>query len=285
MPANELAASYESCRRLHRANGRTFYLGTLLLPPWKRRHVHALYGFTRYTDDIVDGAATEKDERLRTWIERFTAALNGAPIEDPILPAIRHTIAVFDLDPADFAAFLRSMAMDLTVTGYDTYDDLLGYMEGSAAAIGTLMLPILGARDRAAAREPARHLGLAFQLTNFIRDVGEDLARGRIYLPAKDLAEFGVTPEDLRAGVVTPAVRRLIACEIERAWWHYRMAAPGIPMLDASSQPCIRAAFRMYRGILDEVIANGYDVFSRRAVVPNRRRLAMVAASLVTPVR
>jgi len=285
MPVDELAASYECCRRLHRANGRTFYLGTLLLPRWKRRHVHALYGFTRYTDDIVDGAATGKDERLRTWIDRFTAALNGAPIEDPILPAIRHTIAVFRLDPADFGAFLRSMAMDLTVTGYDTYDDLLGYMEGSAAAIGTLMLPILGARDRAAAREPARHLGFAFQLTNFIRDVGEDLARGRIYLPAKDLAEFGVTPEDLRAGVVTPAVRRLIACEIERAWWHYRMAAPGIPMLDASSQPCIRAAFRMYRGILDEVIANDYDVFSRRAVVPNRRRLVMVAASLVAPAR
>src|SRR5690242_8779144 len=124
MPADELAASYECCRRLHRANGRTFYLGTLLLPRWKRRHVHALYGFTRYTDDIVDAAATEKGERLRTWIDRFTAALNGAPIEDPILPAIRHTIAVFDLDPADFAAFLRSMAMDLTVTGYDTYDDL-----------------------------------------------------------------------------------------------------------------------------------------------------------------
>jgi phytoene synthase len=285
MPANELAESYECCRRLHRASGRTFYLGTLLLPRWKRRHVHALYGFTRYTDDIVDGAAADREVQLRRWIERFMAALNGASIEDPILPAVRHTIAVFDLDPADFAVFLESMAMDLTVTGYDTYDDLLRYMEGSAAAIGTMMLPILGTRDRAAAREPARHLGFAFQLTNFIRDVAEDLARGRIYLPAKDLADFGVTPEDLRAGVMTPAVRRLIACEIERAWWHYRMAAPGIAMLEASSQPCIRAAFRMYRGILDQVIANGYDVFSRRAVVPDRRRLTMVAASLVTPVR
>jgi phytoene synthase len=175
------------------------------------------------------------------------------------------------------------MAMDLTVTGYDTYDDLLGYMEGSAAAIGTMMLPILGARDPVAARAPARHLGFAFQLTNFIRDVAEDLARGRIYLPAKDLAEFGVTAYDIRAGGMTPAVRGLIACEIERAGWHYRLAAPGIPMLDASSQPCIRAAFRMYRGILDEVVASGYDVFSHRAVVPNRRRLAMVAASLVSP--
>src|SRR5439155_11185611 len=117
----------------------------------------------------------------------------------------------------DFAAFLRSMAMDLTVTSYDTYDDLLGYMSGSAAAIGTMMLPILGARDLAAAREPARQLGLAFQLTNFIRDVAEDLDRGRIYLPLKDLAEFGVTPEDLAARQATRPVRELIAFEVDRA--------------------------------------------------------------------
>ena len=288
MPVDDLAASYAYCRRLHRSQGRTFYLGTLLLPRWKRRHVHALYGFTRYTDDIVDHPAGDREQRLRAWTEHFTAAMTGGPVggpvDDPILPALRHTIGVFGLDPADFTAFLRSMAMDLTVTGYQTYDDLLGYMEGSAAAIGTLMLPILGARDPAAAREPARHLGFAFQLTNFIRDVGEDLALGRIYLPAKDLAEYGVTPEDLRASVVTTPVRRLIACEIERARWHYRMAAPGIPMLDATSQPCIRAAFRMYRRILDEVVANGYDVFTRRAVVPRRRRLAIVATSFVAPV-
>src|SRR5689334_3953754 len=155
MATDELATSYERCRRLHQSHGRTFYLGTLLLPRWKRRHVHALYGFTRYTDDIVDGAGPDRAERLRAWTDRFTAALSGDPVDDPILPAIRHTIAVFGLDRADFAAFLRSMAMDLTVTGYETYGDLLGYMDGSGAAIGTMMLPILGARDPAAAREPA----------------------------------------------------------------------------------------------------------------------------------
>ena len=113
-----------------------------------------------------------------------------------------HTIAVFDLDPEDFRKFLHSMAMDLTVTSYPTYDDLLDYMEGSAAVIGTMMLPILGSADRSAAREPARQLGLAFQLTNFIRDVAEDLDRGRTYLPDAHLAEFGVTrdaPRDARA--------------------------------------------------------------------------------------
>jgi 15-cis-phytoene synthase len=173
------------------------------------------------------------------------------------------------------------MAMDLTVSEYQTYDDLLTYMEGSAAAIGTMMLPILGARDLAAAREPARQLGLAFQLTNFIRDVGEDLDRGRLYLPLKDLAEFGVTREDLPAA--TPPLRRFIAFEVDRAREHYRRAAPGIPLLAPTSQARIRTAYRLYGGILDEVVRAGYDVFSRRATVPHRRRIAGAVACLLTP--
>src|SRR5436309_1005228 len=136
-----------------------------------------------------------------------TATRTAAAATARAQPAVRDTIERFELDRADFTAFLRSMAMDLTITGYPTYDDLLEYMEGSAAAIGTMMLPILGAADRAAAREPARQLGLAFQLTNFIRDVGEDLDCGRIYLPLKDLAEFGVTPDDLRARRATLPIR------------------------------------------------------------------------------
>jgi phytoene synthase len=247
--------------------------------------VHALYGFTRYTDNIVDCAADDglgRADRLRRWADRFLTALSGAPVDDPVLPAVLHTIAVFDLDRADFVAFLRSMEMDLTVDSYRTYEDLLEYMAGSAAAIGTMMLPILGASDPGAAREPARQLGLAFQLTNFIRDVGEDLDLGRIYLPLKDLAEFGVTPDELRARRVTPAVRRLVAFEVARAREHYARAAPGIPMLAPTSQACIRTAFRLYGGILDEVVTAGYDVFSRRATVPNRRRLAGLAASVLT---
>src|SRR5688500_13373865 len=163
----------------------------MLLPAWKRRHVHALYGFTRYADDIVDhpGArsAGERAERLSAWSAQFLAGLAGAPVTDPLLPAVLHTIETFGIDRADFATFLHSMAMDLTVTGYETYADLLSYMDGSAAVIGTMMLPILEPVDPVAAREPARQLGLAFQLTNFIRDVAEDLARGRLYLPMSDL--------------------------------------------------------------------------------------------------
>ncbi len=284
---DHLAASYEYCRNLHRVHGRTYYLATRLLPKWKRPHVHALYGFTRYTDEIVDardGASRrQRAAALRDWTGRFTAALDGAPATDRILPAVVDTIGMFGLDRADFSAFLRSMAMDLTVTRYPTYADLLDYMAGSAAAIGSMMLPILGSRDPVAAREPARQLGLAFQLTNVIRDVGEDLDRGRIYLPLKDLAEFGVTPDDLRARRATAPVRELIAFEVGRAQWHYINAAPGIPLLAPASQACIRTAYRLYGAILDEVACAGYDVFTRRATVPNRHRLAVATASLLTP--
>ncbi|GAA4472750.1 phytoene/squalene synthase family protein [Phytohabitans houttuyneae] len=282
----DLERSYRHCRMLHRVHGRTYYLATMLLPAWKRRHVSALYGFTRHTDDIVDhlGEESRVDRalRLRRWSERFTAALDGGRTgDDPVLPAVLHTIGVFGLEREDFVAFLRSMTMDLTVTGYDTYDDLLEYMEGSAAAIGSMMLPILGAADPAAAREPARQLGLAFQLTNFIRDVGEDLDRGRIYLPRKDLARFGVTRDDLHARRVSPAVRDLLAFEIERARRHYAVAGTGIPLLTPTSRACIRTAHLLYGGILTEVERAGYDVFRRRATVPRRRRLAVAVRSLL----
>ncbi|RQW96923.1 phytoene/squalene synthase family protein [Micromonospora inaquosa] len=287
----DLTAAYDRCRELHKRHGRTYYLATRLLPAWKRRHVHALYGFTRYADEIVDRTedlpSAERAALLDHWSGQFVAGLHGAAIDDPLLPAVLHTIAVFDLDRDDFALFLKSMAMDLTVTAYPTYDHLLDYMEGSAAVIGTMMLPILGSPDPVAAREPARQLGFAFQLTNFIRDVAEDLDRGRIYLPDEDLAKFGVTREELveaRArGRATPRIRELIEYEVTRAQAHYAAAAPGITMLAPASQACMRTAYALYGGILDEVAAQGYDVFVRRALVPQRRRMAVAARALLSP--
>ncbi|MEU1605445.1 phytoene/squalene synthase family protein [Micromonospora matsumotoense] len=286
----DLTAAYARCQELHRHHGRTYYLATRLLPAWKRRHVHALYGFTRYADEIVDRTEdlppAERAARLDAWGSRFVAGLHGEPVDDPLLPAVLHTIAVFDLDRTDFASFLRSMAMDLTVLSYPTYDDLLDYMEGSAAVIGTMMLPILGSSDPVAAREPARQLGFAFQLTNFIRDVAEDLDRGRTYLPDEDLAKFNVTPEDLRAaqaaGRSTDRIRDLIEYEVTRAQAHYAAAAPGITLLAPASQACMRTAYALYGGILDEVAAQDYDVFVQRAVVPQRRRLSVAAKALLT---
>jgi phytoene/squalene synthetase len=194
-----LGAAYERCRQLHARHGRTYYLATLLLPRWKRRHVHALYGFTRSADEIVDDLDSTLDPArraaaLRAFGERFFAGLRGVPCDDPLLPAVLHTVRAFDLDPGDFERFLDAMAADLHTDGYRSYDDLCGYMEGSAAVIGTMMVPILEPTDPPAAREHARQLGLAFQLTNFIRDVAEDSERGRVYLPAADLQRFGVRP-------------------------------------------------------------------------------------------
>jgi len=286
-----LAAAYARCRELHRRHGRTYYLATRLLPADRRPHVHALYGFTRHADDIVDqtdGApAHERARHLREWAQRFRAGLAGEAVDDPILPAVLHTIDTFDIDRGDFDTFLTSMAMDLTINRYDDYDALLSYMEGSAAVIGTMMLPILEPTDPAAAREPARQLGLAFQLTNFIRDVAEDVDRDRVYLPTRDMEMFGVTVGDLRRArrqrTAGPGLRALIRYEVDRAREHYEAAAPGIPMLAKASQGCIRTAYHLYAGILDEVAAAGYDVFVRRAVVPRRRRIAVAMRCLLTP--
>ena len=281
-----LSAAYERCRQLHARHGRTYYLATLLLPRWKRRHVHALYGFTRYADEIVDDLASRLDRAgqaaaLRAWGDRFFAGLHGAPVQDPVLPAVLHTVRAFDLDVTDFERFLDSMAMDLTVTGYRTYDDLCGYMEGSAAVIGTMMAPILESADPPAARTHARQLGLAFQLTNFLRDIGEDLERGRVYLPATDLERFGVTRADLAARRATPAVAELLAFEVERARAHYRAAAPGIRLLAPSSRPCVQVAFDLYGGILDEVEQAGDQVLARRVAVPRHRRLQVAGRHLL----
>jgi 15-cis-phytoene synthase len=292
-------AAYASCRDLHRRHGRSYYLATRLLPSWKRRHVHALYGFTRYTDDIVDTdgetgnppPGPERARRLEAWADRFYAAVDGAddPAE-PILLAVRHTIATFGLRRADFDAFFASMRMDLHVRAYADYGALLEYMEGSAAVIGTMMLPILLAPDdgpgpvpaavAAAAREPARQLGLAFQLTNFIRDVAEDLGRGRVYLPAADLERFGVRWDELAAPSASLAVRRLVAFEIERARAHYRNALPGLAVLPTRSRRCVRLAYTVYGGILDRVEQADCDILAGRAVVPRRQRAAAVVREL-----
>jgi 15-cis-phytoene synthase len=281
-----LGAAYERCRQLHARHGRTYYLATWLLPAWKRRHVHALYGFTRYADEIVDDLSSTLDPAaqaaaLGAWGERFFAGLRGAPCQDPVLPAVLHTVRAFDLEVADFEKFLDSMAMDLHTNSYGTYQDLCAYMEGSAAVIGTMMAPILESVDPPAAAEHARQLGLAFQLTNFIRDLGEDLARGRIYLPAEDLERFGVGRADLAAATASPAVQGLVAFEIERARAHYGAAEPGIELLAPSSRPCVRVAFDLYRGILEEVERAGYQVLAARVRVPRRRRLGVAGRHLL----
>ena len=279
-----LRRSYATCRRLNARHGKSYYLATLLLPRHKRPHVHALYGFARHADDFVDSLTHPDPEQLLTWGDAFVEALADGGSDDPVAAAAAHTMTVHGIPVAHVEAFLRSMRQDITVSSYDTFDDLREYMYGSAAVIGLQMLPVLGTVDGRAPHY-AQLLGEAFQLTNFVRDVAEDLQRGRVYLPREDLDRFGVTPADLCPGPVTEGVRRLVGFEIARARSLYAEAEPGIDMLEPSSRDCVRAAFDLYGGILDEIERAGHDVVNRRAVVPRRRRLRIVAPRLAGAAR
>lgn len=278
-----LDESYARCRALNKAYGTTYYAATFALPRVKRHHVHALYGFCRYADDIVDDLGPVpvdvREKALTDFGDRFFSDLAAGHSDDPVLKAVVHTAKAFDIDAGCFRRFLRSMAMDLTVSRYETFDDLLGYMDGSAAAIGEMMLPILEPRS-ADATGPARDLGHAFQLTNFLRDVGEDLDRGRVYLPQEDLRRFGADPDQR---TVTPEWCALMAFEIGRARRYYRSADRGIADLAPSSARCVGAARVLYSGILDRIEAAGYDVFSQRIRVPGWRKVLVVAQCMVTP--
>ena len=274
-------ASYALCRRLNAHHGKTFYLATLLLPPAKRPYVHALYGFARHVDDIVDDLSPDLDpqeraERFTTWSRDFLADLDWGATSDPVSRAVLDTIARWQLPASYFADFLESMRMDLTVSEYRTFDDLSRYVWGSAAVIGLQVLPILGRADDTVRwdvlEQHATALGTAFQLTNFLRDVAEDLRRGRVYLPQESLERFGVDRDRLRRGRVDEPIRNLLAWEIERARGFYRQADPGIELVHPTSRDCLRTARTLYSEILDEIERRDYDVFSGRVSVGLRRR-------------
>ncbi|MBN9103981.1 MAG: phytoene/squalene synthase family protein [Propionibacteriaceae bacterium] len=282
----ELAAGYAECARLTRAYGTTYYWGTALLPVEQRRHVYAVYALCRLADDIVDadGATTvdvaATSRALAAFRASFDAALAGEPADDT-LAAIAHTVAETGIAPECFDRFFGAMELDLTRIRYATWDDLCGYMEGSAAVIGEMMLPVLQPLTPDAF-EPARALGFAFQLTNFLRDVGEDLDRGRVYVPAEDLARFGADPWRRR---VDDAWRSVMAFEIARNRELYDLARTGVPMLPPASARCVGTALTLYSRILQRIEARDYDVFSGRARVPTWRKALTAAGALLTPQR
>jgi phytoene synthase len=281
----DLRASYEECKRLNALHGKTYFLATLLLPKAKRPFVHALYGFARYADEIVDDLASElsieeKAEALSNWGNGVLADLKKGTSEDHVGRALIDTVKRFDIPHEHFEAFLHSMTMDLTVQEYETYEDLLEYVYGSAAVIGLEMVPILGPLH-IDAFEAAKKLGIAFQLANFIRDVDEDLDRGRVYLPIKELAQFGVTREMLEERVLTPEIVEALKFQIARVRQLQAEAAPGIAMLEASSRPCIEAASTLYCGIVDEVEKIGYDIFNQRAKTSTTRRIRVAGAAFI----
>ncbi|MEO3749474.1 phytoene/squalene synthase family protein [Streptomyces sp. B6B3] len=284
----ELRAAYLVCRRLNARHGRTYFLATRLLPPDRRPAVHALYGFARWADDIVDHPTTGQAgvaDRLAVLRSRLMRGLRSGHSTDPVVLALAHTARRYAIDHRHFHDFMAAMRSDLYVTDYPTYADLRRYMHGSAAVIGLQVLPVLGTVGPPDEAAPyAAELGVAFQLTNFVRDVGEDLDRGRVYLPADVLAAHGVDRALLRncrdTGRTDPRVRAALRDAEELTRRAYRRAAPGLALLDPVSRPCVRTAFTLYGEILDAVAASGYAALHRRVAVPGRRRAAVALAGL-----
>ncbi len=280
-----LRESYERCRRLNAQHGKTYYLATLLLPPVKRPYVHALYGFARYADEIVDDlSSTLTDEEKAAWLgdwgQAFLDDLDRGWSDDPVCQAVVDTVQRWQIPREHFTAFLHSMAMDLTVTEYATYDALYEYVYGSAAVIGLQMVPILEPTSPLA-YDYAMDLGIAFQLANFIRDVPEDLDRGRVYLPLDELAQFDVTRETLERRVAAPEVVAALSFQVDRVRELEERSRPGVDLLHPSSRDCIEAARVLYCGIVNEVERQGFNVFARRATVPLSRRLAVAGPALL----
>ena len=286
---SDLRESYAECKRLNSLHGKTYYLATLLLPKAKRPFVHALYGFARYADEIVDDlnstlSEVEKAEALQKWSDQILRDLVSGKSSDLIGAALIDTVTRFDIPLKYFEAFIHSMKMDLSVTEYKTYEDLMEYVYGSAAVIGLQMVPILGPLSPEA-YECAEKLGIAFQLANFIRDVGEDLDRGRVYLPLDELASFGVSRSDLEKRILTPEIINALKFNIERVRNLQREAAPGIAMLEKSSRACIEAASELYCGIVDEVEAIDYQIFKMRAKTSTWRRIKVAFPAWLRAIR
>ncbi|MCM6775387.1 phytoene/squalene synthase family protein [Nocardia sp. CDC159] len=285
-----LRQAYSRCRELNAAHGRTYFLATRLLPPDRRPAVHALYGFARYVDDLVDLPETEATPetvraRIATAEGQLADGLARGDSDVPVVAAAVHTARRYGIDPALFSAFLASMRMDLEIRDYPTRTELRRYTYGSAQVIGLQLLPVLGTvTDPAEAAPYAAALGDAFQLTNFLRDIAEDLDRGRIYLPADELAVFGVDRERLthcRAhGRADAAVRAAIADQIARTRAVYATAAAGVELLSPWSRPCVATAFTLYSGILDRIAAMDHDVFAARATVGAGRKLRVAVPAL-----
>jgi phytoene synthase len=285
----ELAKSYAECKRLNAQHGKTYYLATLLLPPAKRPFVHALYGFARYADEIVDDLAstlsdTEKAESLQNWGSSVLADIKAGQSHDHIGAALVDTVKRFNIPISYFEAFLKSMQMDLTITQYQSYEDLMEYVYGSAAVIGLQMLPILGTLSDEA-YVAAEKLGVAFQLANFIRDVGEDLDRGRIYLPMQELAKHGVTRQMLEERTLTPEIKSALKEQIARVRRLQAEAAIGIKLLAPESRACIEAASELYCGIVDEVEKIDYEIFKKRAKTSTWRRVKVAAPAYLRAIK
>ena len=287
-----LREAYRTCREINARDGKTFFLATRLLAPAQRPAVHALYGFARRADDILDEFDDSRGDEVRAQqLQQFSTQLfnclveNQACSDDPTLTAVVHAARRYDIGWQLFDDFLASMRMDLTVTDYPDRTSLERYMYGSAEVIGLQMLPILGTvGPREDAAPFAAALGKAFQLTNFLRDVDEDLRRGRVYLPADELAVHEVDRDVLlwcqTNRRIDSRVRRALREQHDVTRRVYAAARPGVAQLAPASRPCVETALKLYSEILDRIEEIDFEIFSQRATVGKGRRAVVAGAGI-----
>lgn len=262
MPDVALAQSYSYCRRITRAAARNFYFAIFLLPRHKRDALCALYAFMRHADDISDtpGEVSAKLERMTAWRATLDRALVGDYSGNPAMPAFHDAVSRYNIPARYLHDLISGTEMDLSIASYATFEMLRGYCYRVAGTVGLCCTHVFGFRDPRAL-ELAEKLGIAFQLTNILRDVRADLEMDRVYLPQEDLHRVGCRAEDLR-GPVTPPLRELLAFEAERAWQFYEEGGELLRLIDEDSRPALWALARIYSGILAEIEARGYDVFA-----------------------
>ncbi|MEN9213673.1 MAG: phytoene synthase [Gloeomargarita sp. DG02_4_bins_56] len=264
-----VARAYAECERVTAEYAKTFYLGTLLMAPHKRRAVWAIYAWCRRTDELVDGPQCDRTSlaTLQDWETQLEKTFAGHP-QDIYDLALYAATQEFPLEIQPFRDMIAGQRMDLCQCRYATFAELETYCYRVAGTVGLMSLAIMGAKqDSAAVRRAAVALGIANQLTNILRDVGEDLQRGRIYLPIEDLTAYSYSIKDLKNGVINGAWRRLMQFQIARARAYFRQAEPGVRELYRDARWPVWTALMNYRRILDQIERNDYDVFNRRAYV------------------
>lgn len=270
-----LKDDYARCAEITRRSSSNFYYAFMLLPAARRRALYAVYAFCRFVDDIADGETEQAPAaQLARWRDELELVYNGAPAH-PISRALAHEVRRFAIPRRHFEEIIDGVEMDLSRSRYATFEELRLYCYRVASAVGLICIEIFGyANPRS--RVYAENLGIAFQLTNIIRDVREDAARGRIYLPLEDLARFGVAEDEILHGVDTPALRRLMEFEGERARGFYAEAERALPAEDASTMMCAEAMRFIYGALLERIARSGYSVLSNRHRLSAPRKLYLV---------
>ncbi len=266
---------YARAERVTRENSKSFYIASALLPRTKRRAARVLYAFCRVTDDLVDKGGDDAARDLQQW--RARALASHPPAEDVLLNAWYGVRARYRIPTTYVRQLIDGIGRDLTHTRYATFEDLSKYCYGVASTVGLMAMHIIGYRDLAAVPYAVK-LGVALQLTNILRDIGEDFRQGRVYLPQEDLARFDYSESDLARGVIDERFKRLMDFEIARAHTLYIEAEEGIRILSRDGRLAIAAAADLYRGILDKIVLNGYDVFTKRAHLSKTEKFARLPA-------